>query len=520
MEQKKTQDEFYKEFAQNASPEDVKTIDKDLNGMNRGPIAKIWDKVNQLYSIVNNSDTPWTTKATAVAALLYLVTPLDAVPDFAPIVGLLDDAAIITLAISQLSGSMDTIFGQKGHKNSQNNRASLQEIFNKELAKNGLDECFKNMRSKKADNPYLYFLASKSYYDLSNEDGANSIVRVCDDVLNYIEKGSDIYCEILNCKLSAIESVASNNDNINILTNLRKLYLDLSQYSSNDNEICEIIEQSKKEFERLTQSYTLNFLNIPYENRKLLVPVKEYTTLNQAYVTILKIDSLPSDIRFSTVHPIENELYISHPYRTNLYVPYQGHELDFLKDKIDELCTVLSALGATEINIERVSKQSNNRKQDGFQAANIGGGYKAYQGNVGGEQTTSEELIEKINSQICCHRKNNPTKEPYLPENLVWYPNESKWQRIYNNRMQGIGDYSKDLYALNSNNYVSNDEQIGIKADYKDLLINASVSYDSKYSNILEVLEDVVLSIEYTFAPLSSFTKKKSFFQKIFPIND
>ncbi len=40
---------------------------------------------------------PWRTAAALAAALAYFVAPLDAVPDFIPVAGLLDDAAVLSL---------------------------------------------------------------------------------------------------------------------------------------------------------------------------------------------------------------------------------------------------------------------------------------------------------------------------------------------------------------------------------------------------------------------------------------
>ena len=39
--------------------------------------------------------TPWQTILMLVAGLLYFITPLDAIPDFIPIAGLLDDATVL-----------------------------------------------------------------------------------------------------------------------------------------------------------------------------------------------------------------------------------------------------------------------------------------------------------------------------------------------------------------------------------------------------------------------------------------
>jgi uncharacterized membrane protein YkvA (DUF1232 family) len=43
--------------------------------------------------------TPWFAKLLAGLVLLYLIWPIDFIPDFIPVVGLLDDAAIVALGL-------------------------------------------------------------------------------------------------------------------------------------------------------------------------------------------------------------------------------------------------------------------------------------------------------------------------------------------------------------------------------------------------------------------------------------
>ena len=82
-------------FTKRADQKDVKKIDKKLGSMQRGPITKIWDKVQLLWQFALDPNVPWEKKAVAIGALVYLISPLDAVPDLIPWGGLLDDVVVI-----------------------------------------------------------------------------------------------------------------------------------------------------------------------------------------------------------------------------------------------------------------------------------------------------------------------------------------------------------------------------------------------------------------------------------------
>ena len=47
-------------------------------------------------------DVPFRSIAAAVFALLYVLSPVDLIPDFIPVVGYLDDAAVVGLCLSML----------------------------------------------------------------------------------------------------------------------------------------------------------------------------------------------------------------------------------------------------------------------------------------------------------------------------------------------------------------------------------------------------------------------------------
>jgi uncharacterized membrane protein YkvA (DUF1232 family) len=52
-----------------------------------------------LAGAVRHPRTPWYAKAIGTLTLLYALSPIDLIPDFIPVLGLLDDLAIVPLGI-------------------------------------------------------------------------------------------------------------------------------------------------------------------------------------------------------------------------------------------------------------------------------------------------------------------------------------------------------------------------------------------------------------------------------------
>jgi uncharacterized membrane protein YkvA (DUF1232 family) len=70
--------------------------------MNKGPLKAIWDNVMALWKMVKDPNAAWTSKAIAIGALIYVISPIDAIPDIIPGIGLLDDVSVISLAVAAL----------------------------------------------------------------------------------------------------------------------------------------------------------------------------------------------------------------------------------------------------------------------------------------------------------------------------------------------------------------------------------------------------------------------------------
>ncbi|HUN13022.1 MAG TPA: YkvA family protein, partial [Rhabdaerophilum sp.] len=58
------------------------------------------------YHCVRDPATSFRVRFTLLAALAYFVMPIDAVPDFMPVLGFTDDAAVIAAAIASVRGAI------------------------------------------------------------------------------------------------------------------------------------------------------------------------------------------------------------------------------------------------------------------------------------------------------------------------------------------------------------------------------------------------------------------------------
>lgn len=52
------------------------------------------------------NDVPWESIALVVGALLYFVSPIDLIPDFVPVAGYVDDAAVIGFVIKSIGNDL------------------------------------------------------------------------------------------------------------------------------------------------------------------------------------------------------------------------------------------------------------------------------------------------------------------------------------------------------------------------------------------------------------------------------
>lgn len=85
-----------------------------INVIPRGPFAETWPYLMAMIRLLRDyhraeyRDISETNLLTIIAALLYFVSPFDVIPDWVPVLGHIDDAFVIALALKSVRSDLDT----------------------------------------------------------------------------------------------------------------------------------------------------------------------------------------------------------------------------------------------------------------------------------------------------------------------------------------------------------------------------------------------------------------------------
>lgn len=93
-------EEYYtdKPLTEREEKELAEKLDKKVKA-NRRSVFKILGHLKALKKYMLDKNVKWIRKSIVVAAILYFITPIDAVPDIAPLIGFLDDFGVIAWTI-------------------------------------------------------------------------------------------------------------------------------------------------------------------------------------------------------------------------------------------------------------------------------------------------------------------------------------------------------------------------------------------------------------------------------------
>lgn len=251
-----------------------------------------------------------------------------------------------------------------------------------------------------------------------------------------------------------------------------------------------------RELEETHADYWDNYvLKVPYKERKYIMLVEDSKIKKCAVsgITIFNSSNVPNCINFYDNMPLNNELYIGHPYNPSVYIPYNQAEDILFQDKIQEFCYILQQLGAEEITITslkgRKVNEINNKKEELEVAANAG---RFGNASLNIDSSTSNLMDRASHEQYDVKYVYDPINMPEMPSETIWYQNQPKWQRLVQSRIVGNTLEYTECISSKLTFFTSSSEKEDIKAKLKVLMANIEGrSYEEEEKQLREETETI-----------------------------
>ena len=337
----------------------------------------------------------------------------------------------------------------------------------------------------------LYVIRAFIYYDRAIKSNNNE--NLLQEALIEIEKNID-HCkdhkecwELHKYKGHILELMGKT-------TNSRNAYMK-SLAEAPEEQKYELQNRITKLEETNTDLWDNYVLKVPYKERKYIMLVEDSKIKNCAVsgITIFNSSNVPNCINFYDNMPLNNELYIGHPYNPSVYIPYNQAEDILFQDKIQEFCYILQQLGAEEITITslkgRKVNEINNKKEELEVAANAG---RFGNASLNIDSSTSNLMDRTSHEQYDVKYVYDPINMPEMPSETIWYQNQPKWQRLVQSRIDGNTLEYTECISSKLKFFTSSSEKEEIKAKLKVLMANIEGRiYDEKEKQLREETETI-----------------------------
>lgn len=144
------------------------------------------------------------------------------------------------------------------------------------------------------------------------------------------------------------------------------------------------------------------------------------------------------DLTFPADHfPRRKVVYVGHPLDPVVYLPVANFHSFLFDHKVAEAMRLLRALGATTISIVSSSgwnQTTGLRVEVPVEGINVGAS--------AGLRSSADAFVETTMTL-------NPTRDPHLPDNLVWFPHEPLWKEVAEARLEsGLTSFDLDVKSI------------------------------------------------------------------------
>ncbi|OXA93802.1 hypothetical protein [Flavobacterium hercynium] len=269
--------------------------------------------------------------------------------------------------------------------------------------------------------------------------------------------------------------------------------------------------EHKKQISELSERFNAEFLEMHISERKVILISDELKETPPDTFIVLDKNSLPKGLLFENSYAKSNELYVAHPFIKGSYLSFSNFEAGLSADRFDEFFYFVQCLGAKKITYRIVKENSSGRNKNSTLVADLSLGLgKGPVKNTGSaameNETRSSGQAETLNSRSKTQLF-NPVKAPYIPWDLIWYPNELTWHRLYQQRVSGNILQHHEVISLKNSLALSASEKNNIKLAFKNFFTDASVNINQLVEENFNQNESVEWEIEIEFESVENLTE-------------
>ena len=284
-----------------------------------------------------------------------------------------------------------------------------------------------------------------------------------------------------------------------------QIYEELEELKKGD---LEAFSKYNKEREENYKKYVNNFKILPLQDRNIITISNTDKLFKSDHITLLNIGQLPA-INFPMSHPKVNQTYIVHPYKTHSYLPIENYDYELLNDRLNEFFYILQCLGATSITFETIEEENKEEKNHSNLKAEAEAKTKIAGGKVGVEYDSL--MNSSLRNYLKMERTQtfDPEKRPYIPKDVVWFPNEFSWQRLAQQRLNGNFLSHNEVLSSSQTQTLSSSEIVDVNAELKMLFTSVKAGVHYQEEKEIKQNRDFSCRISVKFKPMNEFPEEK-----------
>lgn len=283
-----------------------------------------------------------------------------------------------------------------------------------------------------------------------------------------------------------------------------QIYEELEEFKKGD---LEAFSKYNKEKEESYRKYIDYFKKLPLRERNIITISDTEKLFKSDHITLLNINQLPA-INFPMSRPKVNQTYIAHPYKTDSYLPIENYDYELLNDRLNEFFYILQCLGATSITFETIEEENKEEKNHSNLKAEAGTKTKIAGGKVGVDYDSL--MNSSLRNYLKMERTQtfDPEKRPYIPKDVVWFPNEFSWQRLAQQRLNGNFLTHNEVLSSSQTQTLSSSEIVDVNAELKMLFTSVKAGVHYQEEKEIKQNRDFSCRISVKFKPMNEFTEE------------